>query len=82
MAKQREVLRSSTGKILTGEEVMRTITYSETEKFRESIGFYLHEEKKRHCLKCDVEFVSFGKTNRVCHSCRNTSVFKEDNEAW
>lgn len=42
----------------------------EIDKFREHVGLPELVCVKRNCLRCDREFSSFGRGNRMCDSCR------------
>lgn len=32
--------------------------------------------KERHCLKCDISFISAGPENRLCHNCRFVNTYR------
>lgn len=46
-------------------------------KFRIKMGLEPNIRKKRNCLKCEKEFISSSKNNRLCYSCKE-SVNEKD----
>lgn len=43
---------------------------NEINEFREEMGLKPLDTKKRNCLRCDKEFLSFGYQNKMCDHCR------------
>lgn len=73
---RRSSQRKSYGKL--DKNTMTEIQIEQIDKFREHIGLPELVCVKRNCLKCDREFNSFGRGNRMCDGCRSSkSVFAE-----